>query len=86
MFLGSDRLSIRRHRINNSGYRGGVGSRTCNSVRGFTMWRIIFGLCLVIGATDQNTALEPMAILSAIGLGLMWWGTIAVNRSESDDL
>jgi len=50
------------------------------------MWRIIFGLCLVIAATDQNTALEPMAILSAIGLGLMYWGTIAVNRSESDGL
>jgi len=50
------------------------------------MWRIILGLCLVIAATDQNTALEPMAVLSAIGLGLMWWGTIAVNRSESDDL
>jgi len=50
------------------------------------MWRIILGLCLVIGATDQNTALEPMAILSGIGLGLMYWGTIAVNRSESDDL
>jgi len=50
------------------------------------MWRIILGLCLVIGATDQNTALEPMVVLCVIGLGLMWWGTIAVNRSESDDL
>jgi len=46
------------------------------------MWRIILGLCLVIAATDQNTGLEPMAILSAIGLGLMWWGTVAIKRSE----
>jgi len=46
------------------------------------MWRIIFGLCLVIGATDQNTALEPMVTLSLVGLGLMYWGTVAVNRSE----
>jgi len=34
VFLGSDRLSIKRHRINNSGYRGGAGSRTSHSIRG----------------------------------------------------
>ena len=50
------------------------------------MWRIIIGLCLIIGATDHNTALEPMLTLSLVGLGLMCSGTIAVNRSESDDL
>jgi len=33
--LGSDWLSIRRHCINNSGYRGGDSSRTSNGLRGF---------------------------------------------------
>jgi len=32
--LGSDRLSIKRHRINHGGYRGGAGSRTSHSIRG----------------------------------------------------
>ena len=35
MFLGSDRLSIKRHCINDSGYRGGAGSRTSHGLRGF---------------------------------------------------
>jgi len=34
VFLGSDRLSIKRHCINDSGYRGGTGSRTSHSIRG----------------------------------------------------
>jgi len=35
VFLGGHWLSIRRHCINNSGYRGGAGSRTSHSIRGF---------------------------------------------------
>jgi hypothetical protein len=35
VFLGSDRLSIKRHCINDSGYRGGAGSRTSHGLSGF---------------------------------------------------
>jgi len=35
VFLGGHWLSIKRHYINHNGYRGGTGSRTSHSIRGF---------------------------------------------------
>jgi len=81
VFLGSDRLFIRRHRINNSGYRGGAGSRTSHSIRGiFNVADYLWPL-----PSDRRNRPEHRARTdgSAIGYRLRP-NVVGYNRSEQE--
>jgi len=81
VFLGSDRLSIKRHRINNSGYRGGAGSRTSHSIRG------IFNVADYLWPMPSDRCNRSKHGLRADGDPLCYrfrFDVVGYNRSEQE--
>ena len=48
------------------------------------MWRVMIGLSLCVGAGHHELQTSETVFLAIVGLSVMVWGCVAVNREENN--